>query len=129
VQLEQVAKSDIDGYEAEERGFLDGCKRQHWSNVYERNPKLRAQAIAYHGTKCAVCGFDFEATYGVRGRGYIEAHHLYPVSSRGGPTEVDPRTEMTVVCSNCHRMIHRNKDKVLSIPEMRRILKRPRKEP
>lgn len=28
---------------------------------------------------CEACGFDFEATYGPRGAGYIECHHVVPL--------------------------------------------------
>ena len=41
--------------------------------------------------------------------------HLHPVSTLGQKTKVDPRTDMTVVCSNSHRMIHRRRDEVLSL--------------
>jgi 5-methylcytosine-specific restriction protein A len=54
---------------------------------------------------CEACGFDFAAAYGVRGDGYIEAHHTRPVSTLGE----DARTrldDLALVCANCHRMIH-----------------------
>ncbi len=52
------------------------------------------------------CGFDFEATYGAIGSGYAEVHHRTPLASF---TEETTTTldELAVVCSNCHRMIHR----------------------
>jgi 5-methylcytosine-specific restriction enzyme A len=69
------------------------------------------------------CGFDFEEKYGDRGSKFIEVHHLKPVSSLEKETIVDLKTEMTVVCSNCHRMIHRKKDKILSLEELRKIIR------
>ena len=57
---------------------------------------------------CAVpgCGFDFEATYGTIGIGYAEVHHLLPLAmvAEERLTTLD---DLAVVCSNCHRMIHR----------------------
>jgi hypothetical protein len=40
------------------------------------------------------------------GEGFIEAHHLEPIGSWDGgtPTSADG---LIAVCSNCHRMIHR----------------------
>ncbi|HLG77135.1 MAG TPA: hypothetical protein VKX46_12025 [Ktedonobacteraceae bacterium] len=35
---------------------------------------------------------------------------------------VDPATDMAVVCANCHRMIHRDPDRPLSIEELRQII-------
>ncbi len=55
--------------------------------------------------RCEVCGFDFGATYGQRGVGYIECHHTTPLSS-SGPVVTSTR-DLALVCSNCHRMLHR----------------------
>ncbi|MEK7395496.1 MAG: HNH endonuclease, partial [Candidatus Poribacteria bacterium] len=82
----------------------------------------RVEAISLHGTKCMACDFDFEKKYGERGKGFIEIHHIKPVSELGGNTKVDPATDLVVVCSNCHRMIHRKKNKVLSLEELKKII-------
>ncbi|WP_050369732.1 HNH endonuclease [Streptomyces acidiscabies] len=77
----------------------------------ERNKKLRARKIAAvlrkSGTlSCEACEFDFEAFYGERGRGYIECHHVVPLHEAGeGTTKL---TDLALICSNCHRMIHRS---------------------
>jgi 5-methylcytosine-specific restriction protein A len=57
--------------------------------------------------KCEACGFNFETTYGELGKGYIECHHLIPLSK----FEVNKETkleDLALLCSNCHRMIHRD---------------------
>lgn len=54
---------------------------------------------------CAACGFDFEETYGERGEGYIECHHIVPLHTAGERTT--RLHDLVLVCSNCHRMIHR----------------------
>lgn len=89
---------------------------------YERDPQLRRQCIDYHGCRCAVCGFDFARAYGPLGEGYIEVHHLRPISTWGGEEHsVDPRTDLMPLCANCHRMIHRGPTGVLSPDELRQI--------
>jgi 5-methylcytosine-specific restriction enzyme A len=113
--------SDLDSLLVEEE-YFEGQKNHRFTNYYERNPKLRATAITYHGKKCMVCDFDFERVYGEHGAGYIEVHHLRPVSSLQESTKIDPRRDMAVVCSNCHRMIHRKKDKTLSLQELKTII-------
>ncbi|MBK1785669.1 HNH endonuclease [Prauserella cavernicola] len=76
----------------------------------ERNPKLRAKKIdrvlAERGClECEVCGFDFERTYGERGARYAEVHHVTPLHITG---QTETRlNDLAVLCSNCHRMIHR----------------------
>jgi 5-methylcytosine-specific restriction protein A len=74
----------------------------------EGNRWLANKAKKLHGLVCKVCGMSFEARYGQIGKGYIEAHYLKPLrTSEGRPTELDARKDFTVVCSNCHRMLHR----------------------
>jgi len=76
----------------------------------ERNGKLRAAKIAHvlatgGRIDCDVCGFDFGAEYGELGEGFIEVHHILPLSVSG---ETLTRLEdLALLCSNCHRMIHR----------------------
>lgn len=52
------------------------------------------------------CGFDFERVYGELGTGYAEVHHLVPLASLDEET-ITTLDDLAVVCSNCHRMIHR----------------------
>lgn len=81
----------------------------------ERNRKLSEAAKKIHGYKCKACGFDFSERYGEIGKSYIEAHHLTPLHTLKGQTvTLDPKNDFSVLCSNCHRMIHRSEfvDKV-----------------
>lgn len=113
---------DLASFETENE-YFEGEKRKRLSNFYERNPKLRIAAIKAHGLVCKICGFDFERFYGIHGAGFIEVHHLKPVSQLNESTKVSPIDDMTVVCSNCHRMLHRSKDRILTPVELRSILK------
>lgn len=74
----------------------------------ERNRNLARQAKKFHGFRCKVCGFDFAKRYGAIASEYIEAHHLTPLSELpvDRPTSLDPRTDFTVLCANCHRVAH-----------------------
>jgi 5-methylcytosine-specific restriction enzyme A len=102
---------DVDAVAAEEGGVL---LRQHLHR--ERDARLRSQKLAavlrVGGViACEVCGFDFERAYGERGRGYIECHHRTPLFSSGS-TKTRLR-DLALICSNCHRMIHRTKSWLL----------------
>ena len=57
---------------------------------------------------CQCCGFDFSENYGEHGKGFIECHHTKPVSEleAGGATKL---SDLVMLCSNCHRMIHRSR--------------------
>jgi 5-methylcytosine-specific restriction protein A len=80
-----------------------------------------AEAKRYHGTECKVCGFSFSAKYGEIGDGYIECHHLRPMSmDEARPTKLE---EVTVLCANCHRMAHR-RSPPYSVDELRANLRK-----
>ena len=120
--LNGIVKTDIEAVKVEEG--MEGKKTRvlRYTNRYERNPDLRVTAIRVHGTNCQVCGFNFEKVYRDRGFGYIEVHHKRPVFTFGKNVRVNPRTDMAVLCSNCHRMIHRHKDRVLSVQQLRKMV-------
>jgi 5-methylcytosine-specific restriction endonuclease McrA len=120
---------DIEAERIEEEEYRkEGAVRKYYGKRYERDPKNRRKAIELHGTVCAACGFDFEAYYGQRGKGFIEVHHTQPLSEAGEEIAIDPKTDLVPVCSNCHRMIHRRKDDVLSVEELREKIKKEGKQ-
>lgn len=82
----------------------------------------RARAIEIHGSKCQICGFDFDNQYGPSlARGYIEVHHIRPLSEER--ELVDPETDLMPVCSNCHSMLHRKRGEVLDIEILQELVK------
>lgn len=103
-------------------GATEGRKLAKYTTKYERNPRNRADAIKIHGTKCMVCGFDFEKMYGEYGRYFIEVHHVKPLYGFEKEEVVNPLTDLVCLCSNCHRMIHRKRDAILSVEELKRIV-------
>jgi 5-methylcytosine-specific restriction enzyme A len=69
--------------------------------------RKKQQARQRHGRlACEACTFDFEAFYGQHGAGYIECHHTVPLADAAGP-RTTRLADLAVVCSNCHRMLHR----------------------
>lgn len=102
--------------------YVEGKQKVYYSTKYERNGKCRQQAIKIHGYNCSVCGFDFEAVYGELGVRYIEIHHKKPLYSLEEEINVNPETDLAPVCSNCHRMLHRRRDRIISIEELKNII-------
>lgn len=78
----------------------------------ERNRTAARQAKKFHGTVCQACDLDFGQRYGELGRGFIEAHHLKPISGleEGVAVDYNVADDFAVLCANCHRMIHRSDD-------------------
>lgn len=102
--------------------YYEGKLQKRTHNSKNRNGKARARALKIHGTVCSICGFDFEKYYGEWGSGFIEIHHVNPVSNYEGITELDPVKDLIPVCSNCHKMIHRKKEQ-LTIEEIKQLVK------
>lgn len=77
----------------------------------ERNSSAK-KVKKIHGLRCECCGLNFEERYGEIGKGFIEVHHLIPLSSLklGECRKYDFDKDFAVLCSNCHRMIHRQSD-------------------
>lgn len=120
---EYTAMEDIRAEEAEDGNFVfEGKERYYYGKKYERDASNRRKAIELHGVNCSVCGFNFESVYGERGRDFIEVHHLKPLSTLNEPMRVNPETDLIPVCSNCHRMIHRRTENVLSPEALRKII-------
>tara|TARA_R110002096_G_scaffold194791_10_gene377225 strand:- start:11549 stop:12499 length:951 start_codon:yes stop_codon:yes gene_type:complete len=95
-------EEDEKGLELEDLTKLKEHKR------IERNRKLAQKAKKIHGYKCQACDFDFKTKYGEIGDSFIEAHHLTPISKlKGQKVALDPEKDFAVLCSNCHRMIHK----------------------
>lgn len=107
--------------------FAEGGVKEITSELQQRNPKLRAQAIAVYGETCRACGFNFEKHYGDIAAGYIEVHHLKPLSERKSKRNVTIE-DVDVVCANCHRVLHRNGRKPISLDALRKVIKQRRKQ-
>lgn len=91
----------------------------------ERNKALvkrkKSQSLAKNGSlKCEACDFDFEANYGLYGKGFIECHHEIPIYTLSENSTTNIK-DLRLVCSNCHRIIHRAKP-WLSVKELRGII-------
>jgi hypothetical protein len=110
VNLGIVPAADESG--CEEAGpYKEGGRslKSHYS--IERNGALIRESKdrfkKLHGRLfCQACKFDFLAVYG---EDYIECHHTIPVHKL--PSDGSTRPEdVALLCSNCHRMIHRRKE-------------------
>jgi hypothetical protein len=76
---------------------------------------------------CDVCGFSFQKHYGPIGVGFIEAHHTIPISKLK-KRRFTRLKEIALVCSNCHRMLHRCTP-LLSIAELQKRLHKKKSLP
>jgi hypothetical protein len=102
----------------------EGKERYVRHKTRERNPEIvkrkKKQFKEQFGNLfCEVCLFDFSATYGPRGDGFIECHHNVPLHEEENE-RITKISDLSLLCSNCHRMIHRKK-KWLTVQELKRL--------
>lgn len=111
--------------EDDESAFPEGRETYALHRKLERDGRLpkrvKAARLASTGRlECEACAFDFADAFGHLGEGFIEAHHRVPLHKLGGATKTKAE-DLALVCSNCHRMLHRS-DPHLSVEELRALL-------
>ena len=106
-------------------GFPEGRTLEQIHKQKERSSKvikLAKESAKDRAGKlvCEVCEFNFADCYGDLGVNYIEAHHTLPVSEleEGHVTRIE---DIALVCSNCHKMLHRRRPWLL-MNELKKIL-------
>ena len=113
--------TDPDSYEGQEGRVLT---RVH--QFRERNKGLvdrKKQTALKQGKAlvCEVCDFDFGVAYGDRGQGFMECHHNKPLSELSPYGQTTKMSDLSLLCSNCHRMIHRSRP-WLTIKELQALV-------
>ncbi|MFE5137243.1 HNH endonuclease [Streptomyces fagopyri] len=104
--LAHTQDADLDDESSAPEGYL--LMRRHRAREWNkglRKKKIDSVLAKGESLACEVCGFDFEEVYGDVGAGYVECHHVVPLHEAGeGKAKL---RELTLICANCHRMIHR----------------------
>lgn len=106
--------------------FPEGKKKLRLHIYRERNSKVIREAKECFKSQnngklfCEICEFDYSQKYGELGEGYIEGHHIIPVSelNENSRTRVE---DIVLVCADCHRMLHRKRP-WLSKDDLKNIL-------
>lgn len=114
-------EEDDEFVEAEEGRILTRLHRtrERSRELVENKKEL---ALKLHGRlRCEACSFDFEATYGTRGLGFIEAHHTKPLHTLA-PGDKTRLEDLALLCSNCHRMVHARRP-WLTVDDLKQIIR------
>jgi hypothetical protein len=89
-----------------------------WANRPLQRFELRESAIQAAQGLCCVCGRDFSQVLGGRGLRVLQVcHHGH---QQGQPSASDAPV---VVCANCHCLLHLDADTVLSVQQLREMLR------
>jgi hypothetical protein len=116
---------DIPVQDEDEPTTVEGNSRLATHMRRERDYKfirdIKAKALLKNKMlNCEVCGFSFLEFYGEIGAGFIEAHHKNPLSEQEGEFETKA-SDIALVCSNCHRMLHKG-NPVYSIEQLKEMI-------
>tara|TARA_R100000789_G_C3012247_1_gene151605 strand:+ start:283 stop:1140 length:858 start_codon:yes stop_codon:yes gene_type:complete len=120
---EQIEEITLEHYD-EEVGALEGkeklilkfhLNRERSSGIVQKK-KANAEELI-----CECCQFNFEAKYGEIGSDFIECHHKIPISEGQRITKEE---DLALVCSNCHRMLHRKNGngEYYSVDSLKRLI-------
>ena len=115
--LEEEAESS----DEEMEGYPEGAIITLQANRFERDRRNRAAAIAIHGTSCLACGVEMGSVYGNVAEGFVEVHHVTPVSQLGEGYVIDPAKDLVPLCPNCHAVAHR-RSPPFSVDEIRDLI-------
>ena len=116
------ALPDIDQNQSTVEGnprLVAHLRRERSSSIIKAKKKATLQATGK--LRCEICGFDFKDAYGELGDEFCEVHHLLPLSKADGVVRTAVE-DLAIVCSNCHRVIHRT-DPMPSIPDLSKHVK------
>lgn len=117
---------------SENEMIYEGISTVKKSKTKSRSQRLRKAAIEHYTDatgkiRCDVCGFCFEDKYGDIGSGFIEIHHEKPIcqySDDGFEIYLSEAVKnVKPLCSNCHRMIHHNPMRPMTINELKKVIK------
>ncbi len=117
---------------SEDEMISEGTSVIKKSKTRLRSQRLRNVAIEHYKSKdgkirCTICGFCFEEKYGDVGKDYIEIHHESPIcqySDDGFESYISEAIKnVKPLCANCHRMIHHNSIRPMTIEELKKTIK------
>ena len=127
ISIDNITNDIIEKFQPndEQERFPEGKIKFVLHTTKERNQKVVTlkKKLAYDKNPlmpCEICGTSFKEKYGEIGDGFIEAHHIYPISELTEETETHIN-DLILVCSNCHKIIHQ-KRLWLTIENMQTLL-------
>jgi hypothetical protein len=88
-----------------------------------RDPALRSAALALADGRCAGCEKNYRRVAGGKGEKCLVVHHKKQLKDTDQPVETRV-SDLAVVCANCHMLIHANRDKALTIAQLRKLVRR-----
>lgn len=119
-QLYLIGEDNDENIEVNEGAVIYKLHKYRERDTKIVKKKKELEFIRLGKLPCEACMFDFYQKYGELGYKYIECHHRTPLSEMSTFTKTTLR-DLALVCSNCHRMLHRKVD-TMSVEGLKIIL-------
>ncbi len=117
---EYLIREENDQIEVKEGAVIYKLHKYRERDTKIIKKKKEKEFIRLGKLPCEACTFDFFQKYGKLGYKYIECHHRTPLAEFSSTTRTT-LDDLALVCSNCHRMLHRRVD-TLSVEGLRQML-------
>ena len=102
---------------------IEGLRYEIITMKTKRSRKLRDTAFNNAKGVCAVCHRDFSKVLGGRGQRVLQVHHRRMISQRHTES-VTKLSDLVVVCANCHLLLHLDPTTPMTVPELRKLLRK-----
>lgn len=101
---------------------IEGLRYEIVTMTTKRSRRIRDAAFKQANGVCAVCERDYSKLLGGRGIRVLQVHHNRMISRNDAEIRTTIK-DLTVVCSNCHLLLHLNSQKPLTVNQLKRLLK------
>jgi len=100
---------------------LEGLKTEVTAYARGRSRRLRDQALRASRGVCAACDVDFTKILAGKGVRALQVHHKKQLASTDRP-RLTHVSDLSVLCANCHALIHLDTKKALALRKLRVLL-------
>jgi predicted HNH restriction endonuclease len=104
---------------------LEGDYVESRSYRRKRDQTLRNAALRAANGTCAVCEVDYSKIFNGKGVRVLQVHHNHQLGHLDKP-RLNSLDDLSVVCANCHALIHMNTKKALAVKVLKAMFQRPK---
>jgi hypothetical protein len=117
------AKKGQSGGTFADASAFEGMKREAKWFARTRNRGLRNHVLEQAKGVCCVCKTDYSTWLGGNGRRVLQVHHRRQLAGYRIPGEETKKEDLAVVCANCHLLLHPDRETVLDVEVVARMLR------
>ena len=119
----EVSSLELESKRDMHRTYAEGERYRREVSYFARNARLAEDVKRKHNYTCQLCGFSPLTSYGKRMREVaLECHHLDPFSERKNYCIETKMDDVTVLCANCHRLVHHTRP-AMSLEKARKFIR------